>query len=64
MAEDSHCLAVILSSHLGTNDLLAGYRIPGMSPVSDMETGHDAASINLTFPSVEPKQTLPAVIFC
>lgn len=32
-----------------------------MSPVSDMETGHDAARINLTFPPLEPKQALPSL---
>jgi hypothetical protein len=33
-----------------------------MSPVSDMETGHDAARINLTFPPVEPKAGTALVV--
>ena len=35
-----------------------------MSPVSDMETGHDAARINLTFPRRAQAGTARVVVFC
>src|SRR5580700_4750119 len=54
MANGSRSLPVILSCLLGTNDLLAGYRLPCMSPSSKHgNRARPSTGINLMFPSRE-----------